>query len=153
MSAQRPKQTVAPGVAAALPPADEEIARLARSRGYESAVTAFVHVHGQDTPILTARRLDPRTARTQARATALVQADTAASEARRAAIAVLATAPALSGAVVTKPALARPTPWYRRPWVWALCGAAAATAVLVPFALGSSSDSGFVVRPSGDLPP
>jgi hypothetical protein len=41
----------------------------------------------------------------------------------------------------------RPRPWYRREWVWAAIGAAAAGAVILPFALSGSESSGFGVGP------
>ena len=47
---------------------------------------------------------------------------------------------------------AGPTPWYRRPWVWGVSGAAVGAAVLLPVVLDRDGSSGFDVRPGGELP-
>jgi hypothetical protein len=42
--------------------------------------------------------------------------------------------------------------WYRRRWVWGAAGVAAASAILVPFALrGDDSAARIVVRPKGQF--
>jgi hypothetical protein len=53
-------------------------------------------------------------------------------------------------ALIQVPAPPRPQRWWRSPWLWGAAGAAVATAVLLPFALGSTSGASSVtLRPTG----
>jgi len=43
----------------------------------------------------------------------------------------------------------KPTPWYRNPWLWGAAGVVVGAAVILPFAVGDTSDALLDVRPTG----
>jgi hypothetical protein len=132
-------------------PSREEVLAEARRRAAPAVLWARV-VDGRGGATLTMRLIDAESGTTRGSVViaARPERDAAITEAASALLASGETAGELI-AVPSRPA-ATATPWYRRPWVWGIAGAAVATAVLLPFVLDQPDPRGFDVTLGGGLP-
>jgi hypothetical protein len=133
-------------------PTEDRILALAGERGARSVILAAVSVAAGAEPTLLLRLLAVDTGKERSRAFANVRDTRASTDNIRAAVQRLVNevvAPPEPVVVVEQ----RAAPWYRKPWVWGVTGAAVSAAVLLPFVLRSESASGFTVRPGGQFPP
>lgn len=111
---------------------------LARSRNAEQVV--WVEVQSSESPTAFVRSVDLATGGARR-----VVVDAKEAPVNRAVIRMLEPPPELIGK-------AAPRKWYERPWVWAVAGAAVATAIVLPLTLGDSEKANFSVQPQGGLP-
>jgi hypothetical protein len=110
-------------------------------------ILALAQVSSAAAPSLRLQLLDARTGKQRA---AVFTPMAKAADIRGAALNLIDQVVAPAPLILTAPV--GPTPWYQRPWVWGVAGAAVTTAVLLPFVLGSDDTSGFRVIPRGELP-
>jgi len=143
---------MAPALAQLAPPTDAAIGAAARQRGFLSAVAATLSSGGAGGALLLNLRLiDAASGRSRAMVVVtLARPDRTAPVGDGMNRLLTPVAPAAAARATRGE---RPTPWYRRPWLWGVAGAAVAAAVLVPFAIDSSTPADYDVRPGGDLPP
>ncbi len=164
--AQQAEQRFEPGLQKIAAPSDERARQLGRERSTAAVLFARVVVADNLPPTLVLRWLDVATGEERQRASIALQPSTAASSAARATEMLFAKERAVRAAAARAASPPRTVPsdtvfqqapssapWYRKPWVWGIAGALLATALITPFVLDSSSDTGFEVRPGGDLPP
>jgi hypothetical protein len=143
--------TLRPALVAETRPSPAALRDLAGQRGAARVLAAVAVVAPGAAPTLTLTLLDVATGKERGRVLASVGQDTPESRAtlRRAAERLL------DDDLEPRARAARaagPTPWYRRPWVWGVTGAAVGAAVLLPFVLDRDGSNGFDVRPGGELP-
>ncbi|ACY14011.1 hypothetical protein [Haliangium ochraceum] len=149
--------TLRPALVAESAPATAELRALGEQRGARRVLGAAAVIAPQSAaapgPTLTLTLVDVASESVRGQALASLAEDSAESrtQLRRAA------ARLLDGDVLGQGARpgarpAQPTPWYRRPWVWGVTGAAVGAAVLLPFALSRDDARGFSVQPGGELP-
>ncbi len=126
-------RAIAPSLTVEAAPTDAELAIQLRTAGATAAIA--IRIAG---PVCTLRHLT-------ADGRVVAQAAIALDQPR-----------AVDAAVAAFVALAHPaapvraTRWWRSPWLWGAAGAAVATAVLLPFALGGDGGAGAVtLRPTG----
>ncbi|MCG8419150.1 MAG: hypothetical protein MJE77_14545 [Proteobacteria bacterium] len=131
----RPKPTLADGL------------RTARKQGVQSFLWAQLAFPDGVTPTLTLALID--TSSGSERRRVIVRAGPGRENDIAGAAARLVSPDPV--AIESSPGPARA--WYRRPWVWGIAGATLATAILLPFAIGSDSASHFDVRLRGEVPP
>lgn len=147
-----PSPVIKPALDAPLPPTLDRVIDLALERGGRTVIFAHVTVSRGAEPTLTMQLVDVETRQEKSRIFSSVRADSrAATDIRRA-------LQGLIDAVIAPPrnrlvTPSAPAPWYRKPWVWGVAGAAVTAAVLLPFVVGSDPSPGFSVRPGGQLPP
>ena len=139
-------QSIPVVTAAESPPTAAALVALAGELGAASVIAMTVGISADGSATLQVRRVGADGQVDDAVSVALV-AGAASSDAREALDRVLAPVTIPIG-----PDPLAPTPWYRRPWLWAAAGAALATAVILPLTLGDSAASDVILRPSG-LPP
>lgn len=148
-----PAQTLRPGLRAAAPPTPATVRPLGRARGADTLLLAVVSPGAA--PTLSMRLVHVDTGRVRGSVVVGLAGARAAADVRRAADALIAgmDRTAVIAAPRARPiAPARPTPWYRRPWLWGAAGAAMSAAVLLPFVLDDGGSDGFQVQLGGELP-
>jgi hypothetical protein len=143
---------IAPALEAPVRPTPERAVEVASERGARTVILALAQVSSGAQPTLRLRLLDARTGKERASVFTRI-GESAAADIRGAVQdlidQVVAPAPAIVFGVSGP---AGPSPWYGRPWVWGVAGAAVTTAILLPFVLRSDDVSGFRVTPRGELP-
>lgn len=147
----RDSVTLRPELVAEARPSAAALRALAGQRGAARVLAAVAVLASGAAPTLTLTLIDVATGKERGRVLASLGQDTPETRAglRRAAERLLDDD--LGDPRVRAPAR-EPTPWYRRPWVWGVTGAAVGAAVLLPFVLDRDGSSGFDVRPGGELP-
>ncbi|RMH43885.1 MAG: hypothetical protein D6689_03935 [Deltaproteobacteria bacterium] len=141
VSVARSPHVVTPAIVPIAPPDARDVAAWVRRRGGESFIYA-VASRSVDLPATVALRLvDATTARERGAVIVAAAGDVGAAAQRLIDRVVRPPAPIVK--VVPPP----PAPWYRRPWVWGIAGAAVATAVLVPLLSDTGPSDRFDVAP------
>jgi hypothetical protein len=142
---------MAPEMAPLLPPTDDAIRAAAQQRGFVSAVSATLTPGAGGALLLNLRLIDAATGRSRGMVVVTLARPDRTAPVGDGMNRLLT--PVTAPLAATARAPERPAPWYRRPWVWGIAGAAVAAAVLVPFAVDTSTPADYDVRPGGDLPP
>jgi hypothetical protein len=128
--------TVTAAPQAEAPPSDGDLVELGRGRAAAAVALVVVSAAGGAPPSVTARVVDSASGRVRARASTGLAGGAAAVELLDRLLAPAAPPP-------------RGRRWYQRGWVWGLAGAAAAGALLLPFALDGGEAGDVTLRPSG----
>jgi hypothetical protein len=116
-----------------------DAAKLARKRGAASLLLAVVTSSPDAAATLRLQLVDAATAKGKDSVVVGVGGDIAAAAQR---LIDQVVNPAKPVGPVTPP-----TPWYEKPWVWGVAGAAVASAVLLPFVLDSEPGNTFDIEP------
>ncbi|GAB4525960.1 MAG: hypothetical protein Tsb0020_43870 [Haliangiales bacterium] len=151
------RAVVRPVFASPAPPSAAAVRELAGRRGADMVIAALVTASPGTTPTLSLVLLDVASGRERVRVFAsLADLDADATDARDSAEARDALARSLESLIdqVGSPdwlaeAAPPPRPWYRRPWVWGLAGAAVGAAIVLPFLLDDNTADGFDARLGG----